>query len=212
VRRVSWPFATFETEFLGVSLGVVNAGLALWVAAACLSDGDPQPLQYFPVFNPLDIVQLTAIAVIWKWFSRARQEGIVFITDLPQALPFSIVGALGFAWINTAIARSAHTWTGVRYSLDALHHSLAFQSAIAIVGTLLSLGLMMAPARLSSRTAWLTSAVRLGTVVRKLFMVDLSGTRTAARIVSFLAVGLLMLVIGYFSPLPPKQVQDEASC
>jgi uncharacterized membrane protein len=42
-------------------------------------------------------------------------------------------------------------------------------------------------------------------VVIKLFLIDLDGIGTVARIVSFLGVGLLMLVMGYFRPLPPKE-------
>jgi uncharacterized membrane protein len=42
-------------------------------------------------------------------------------------------------------------------------------------------------------------------VVVKLFLVDLSGVGTVERIVSFIVVGVLMLVIGYLSPVPPKQ-------
>jgi uncharacterized membrane protein len=45
-------------------------------------------------------------------------------------------------------------------------------------------------------------------VVLKLFLVDLSSIGSIERIVSFVGVGLLMLVIGYFSPLPP--VAQEA--
>jgi uncharacterized membrane protein len=40
-------------------------------------------------------------------------------------------------------------------------------------------------------------------VVLKLFLVDLSNVGTLPRIVSFLAVGGLMLVIGYVAPMPP---------
>ena len=45
----------------------------------------------------------------------------------------------------------------------------------------------------------------LALVVAKLFIVDLAGTGTIGRIVSFLVVGLLMLLIGYISPLPPRK-------
>ena len=41
-------------------------------------------------------------------------------------------------------------------------------------------------------------------VVLKLMLVDLSGSGTVARIVSFIGVGVLMLVIGYVAPLPTK--------
>ena len=40
-------------------------------------------------------------------------------------------------------------------------------------------------------------------VVAKLLLVDMAGVGTLYRIVSFIGVGLLMLVIGYVSPLPP---------
>jgi len=51
--------------------------------------------------------------------------------------------------------------------------------------------------------------VLLGLVVLKLFLVDLSGTGTVARIVSFIVVGILMLVIGYFSPMPPAKKEES---
>jgi uncharacterized membrane protein len=38
--------------------------------------------------------------------------------------------------------------------------------------------------------------------------VDLSNVGTIARIVSFIGVGVLMLVVGYFSPVPPKASEE----
>jgi uncharacterized membrane protein len=55
------------------------------------------------------------------------------------------------------------------------------------------------------RVVWLTGAGLLGVVIAKLFLVDLSHIGTIERIVSFVGVGLLMLVIGYFSPVPPAE-------
>jgi uncharacterized membrane protein len=63
--------------------------------------------------------------------------------------------------------------------------------------------------RNGSRPIWGVGAALLGMVVLKLFLVDLSGTGTIARIVSFLVVGILMLIIGYFSPLPPKREEGS---
>jgi uncharacterized membrane protein len=50
----------------------------------------------------------------------------------------------------------------------------------------------------------------LGIVVIKLFLVDLASHGTVERIVSFVAVGLLMLIIGWFAPLPPQNGADQA--
>jgi uncharacterized membrane protein len=61
---------------------------------------------------------------------------------------------------------------------------------------------MWLAARHGSRKRWMVGAVLLGAVVLKLVLVDLSGTGTVTRIVSFIGVGVLMLVIGYVAPLP----------
>ncbi len=37
-----------------------------------------------------------------------------------------------------------------------------------------------------------------------LFLVELGNSGGVARIVSFIVVGLLLLVVGYFAPIPPK--------
>ena len=43
----------------------------------------------------------------------------------------------------------------------------------------------------------------------KLLLVDMSSAEGWQRIVTFIAVGILMLVIGYFVPLPPRQGEAE---
>jgi uncharacterized membrane protein len=53
----------------------------------------------------------------------------------------------------------------------------------------------------------MVGAVLMGVVVAKLVFVDLSHLSGIERIVSFIGVGVLMLVIGYFSPVPPRKVE-----
>lgn len=48
-------------------------------------------------------------------------------------------------------------------------------------------------------------AALIAVVVAKLFFVELSNRGGLARIVSFIGVGVLLLVVGYFAPLPPKR-------
>ena len=45
----------------------------------------------------------------------------------------------------------------------------------------------------------------LAVTVAKLFLVELSNSGTVERIVSFIAVGGLMLLIGYIVPIPPSR-------
>jgi uncharacterized membrane protein len=68
-----------------------------------------------------------------------------------------------------------------------------------------SLVMMVFANRRGIRPLWISGAAVMGVVVLKLFTVDLSGVGTVSRIVSFVAVGVLLLIIGYFTPLPPKR-------
>jgi uncharacterized membrane protein len=77
------------------------------------------------------------------------------------------------------------------------------QSALSLLWAFTALTTMLVATRLRARLLWLTGAALLVVVLIKLFLVDLSSIGTVERIVSFIGVGLLMLVIGYFSPLPP---------
>jgi uncharacterized membrane protein len=67
---------------------------------------------------------------------------------------------------------------------------------------------MLAAHRRMQRAIWLTGAGLLGLVVAKLILIDLSNAGGGARVVTFIVVGSLMLVVGYFAPLPPRKDQS----
>ena len=46
-------------------------------------------------------------------------------------------------------------------------------------------------------------------VVLKLFFVELANSGTIERIISFIVVGTLLLLIGYFVPLPPNVEKNK---
>jgi len=61
-----------------------------------------------------------------------------------------------------------------------------------------------------AQALWVIGAGLMGVVVAKLFLIDLSGIGTVERIVSFIGVGLLMLLVGYLSPVPPREVASAS--
>jgi uncharacterized membrane protein len=67
---------------------------------------------------------------------------------------------------------------------------------------------MIIGARGAHRSVWFTGAALMSIVVVKLFVVDLGNTATLERVVSFLGVGLLLLVVGYFAPVPPRTAAE----
>lgn len=58
------------------------------------------------------------------------------------------------------------------------------------------------------RRLWFAGAALLALTLCKLLLFDLADRQTVSRIVSFLFLGLLMLGMGYFCPLPPKRLTD----
>ncbi len=83
--------------------------------------------------------------------------------------------------------------------------STLVQTSLSIFWAILALLTMLVATRKRNRIVWLVGAALLAVVIAKLFLVDLSRIGSVERIVSFVGVGLLMLVVGYFSPLPPPR-------
>jgi uncharacterized membrane protein len=96
-----------------------------------------------------------------------------------------------------------HFLGGVPWDATSLGRSLLVQSVLSLLWTASAMALMIVAHRRATRGLWLAGAGLLAAVVVKLFFVDLSGQGTIERIVSFVGVGVLILVIGYLAPVPP---------
>lgn len=68
---------------------------------------------------------------------------------------------------------------------------------------------MIRATRRASRQQWLGGATLLGVVMLKLMLVDSAGGGGLARAVAFIGVAILVLIVGYFSPLPPKAGEEK---
>lgn len=180
--------------------------LALWtVYANITSDGDPYPLPFVPLLNPLDIAIAAALLVVARWLAALPEHGLEDWWKAARTPVFMLFGAGAFLWLNATMLRTLHHWAGLPYALQPMLSSAMVQSAFSILWTLLALGAMMVATRRDLRPLWITGALLMAVVVAKLFLVDLSGVGTVERIVSFIGVGLLMLLVGYLSPVPPKR-------
>jgi len=195
---LTWPVARFASTYHGIGTDVPLLGLLLWNLASFAYSGDPAPLPYLPLLNPLELIEasillLAAIrAIRWQSAGPAKDGRIV------------LVAVLLFFWVNVITGRSVHFFAGIPYQFDPLFAAPVLQTAIAALWSVLALTLTIWGAKKEQRKIWLAGAGLLSLVVLKLFLIDLSGTGTIGRIVSFLVAGLLMLVIGFFAPLPPK--------
>jgi uncharacterized membrane protein len=199
IERGAWPFAPHAAIFLKWALVPLLALAMIWTLWANVkSDGDPSPFIYLPVVNPLDLAQL---ALFVAAFAAMRPKGPA--PEFFKAWPAIAVGA--FFWVNAAVLRTVHHWSDVPYRLDALLHSVVAQAALSLLWTATALVMMFAAGKRKSRNLWMAGAAVLAVVIAKLFLNDLNNTGTVARIVSFIGVGVFMLVIGYLSPVPPRR-------
>ncbi|HUP08768.1 MAG TPA: DUF2339 domain-containing protein [Caldimonas sp.] len=199
-----WPMTAAPTAYRHGAAAALAAGLWVWTLVANVaSDGGAQPLPHVPILNPLDLgIGLALVAIVlWR-------------RDVPDAPPRrgpwipALLAVAVFVWLNAVLVRGFHHYAGVPYRVDAWMASLAVQTGLTLLWTALALALMWVAARRDMRRVWLAGAALLGVVVVKLLAIDLSGSGTVARIVSFIGVGALMLVIGYVAPLPghsPKE-------
>lgn len=208
-----WPLRDRAPAYLGWGAVPLLGAFALWVVVTDLSlAADPAPLPWLPLLNPVDLAHLFLGLVTWCWARRVRglPEGTGLTAD--PVLWRAGLGALAFLWLNAVLLRSIHHWTGVPYRPDDLFASTLVQAALSLFWTTLALVLMATGARRAWRALWMTGAGLMAVVVVKLFMIDLDRVGSVARIVSFLGVGLLMLLIGYLAPVPPKaSATDDAA-
>jgi uncharacterized membrane protein len=208
VTRVNWPFRIHGEAYLNTAGTGYAVYLALWSLSTNIAlRGDSDPLPYLPFLNPLDVAQAFVLMVMFRYwmFLRTAHHKALAGPD-PRLLP-SGLAVLAFIWANGVLLRTLHQWAGVPFSAESFAESTLTQTALSIFWAVLSLTMMLVATRKSSRVVWLAGAVLLVVVVAKLFLVDLSRSGSIERIVSFVGVGLLMLIVGYLSPLPPAVEQ-----
>ncbi|MDT4864610.1 hypothetical protein FQZ97_993760 [compost metagenome] len=107
------------------------------------------------------------------------------------------------------VLRTCHHYAGVAWRFDALYASWLTQAALSITWAICGVVAMVLGHGRRVRTLWMAGAALLGVVVLKLFFVELADRGGLFRIVSFIAVGALLLLVGYFAPVPPKKEEAE---
>ena len=184
--------------------------LSLFVCL-CLLTADGGMVPYFPLLNALDGLGVVVLVLLLLWWRSGfwRAHGAWPDTQLTGDLLPIWSGLFAATLVNTVLARYMTHYQALPFELDVLWQSAMFQTLLALVWTLIGLTLTLLASKKALRLLWFVGAAILALVVFKLFLVDLSGHETIARIVSFIAVGLLLMAVGYFSPLPPQESQQS---
>ena len=208
-----WPLNRFGRAYLWLAAMPLAFAVALGsLLVAVYSDGNARPLPYVPLLNPTDLAIALGIAACAFWLMHVRESDLAVPAVARDTRWLLALAAIGFVAVNTVWLRVVHHYAGIPWDGSRLFASFLVQAGYSILWTLIALGLMVGSHRRGLRAAWMLGAGLLGLTVLKLFVIDLSNRGGSERIFVFIAVGVLMLVVGYFAPLPPagRRAGDEA--
>ena len=200
-KRIS-HIPPFHQELLFFKLpAFISCVLGLWFLATLFISGNPAPLPYIPVLNPLEIQQALCIAALFLWLTQKKIKNI-------KKIKFTAASGAVFLWVTAIIARSVHVYADVPMSY--IPQSSAFHLGIFIFWALYGIAHIITGSRIKSRPVWIAGAILTIIDVAKLLFLDLADTGTLTRILSFFIAGLALLFIGWASPLPPERIAEKS--
>jgi uncharacterized membrane protein len=202
-----WPVSEFREAYLQWAAAPVAAYLLLWVWVSNGLPGDAAPLPNLPLLNPLEMGHVLVLMALLLWWRGLPETGMRS-TPAPAAL--AVLGLTGFALYTGAVLRACHHLAGVPWHGSALFASTLAQASLSVAWALLGVALMVLGHRRAHRVVWGAGAGLLAVVVLKLFFIELADHGGLYRIVSFIVVGLLLLLVGYFAPVPPRRAEPAA--
>ncbi|MFT6102352.1 MAG: putative membrane protein [Granulosicoccus sp.] len=213
VKSSRWPFSAHNESYLHYAVKPLLCFLILWSGLQLLSSGASAPLPWIPLVNPIDIMQLIIFVgcLLWKTQLFDKMSLPFLINNQSSSKALLMLGGFVFLWMNVDLLRAVHHWGGVAWAMPEIVIADISQTVLSLFWAICGLGITFYATQKQHRKLWVYGASLLGLVVVKLFVVDLSAQETIERIVSFTGVGVLLTLVGYFSPIPPKHAVDENS-
>ena len=172
--------------------------VAFILAATLFHSGRTIGLAYVPFLNLYELIAIAGLFALLKLFRRS----LIGARLLGEESRLKWLAALSFLFANSILSRILVNYFGADFDMGFAWHSAIAATAYSIVWTLVALTAMWLASRRAARGLWIAGAVLLGIVALKLLMIDLSKVGSLARIISFIGVGVLMLIVGYIAPIP----------
>lgn len=192
---LAWPRAeSFVQDYSALWFGPALLILALAWVVGLFQSGVAEPLAYLPLLNPLELGLIAIALLVWGYCRE----------NLPQvARSAPLWGVVAFSWLTLATLRAVHHGHGEDWSMAILASGFA-QASLTVVWSLVGVVTLVLGSRRRQRPLWLAGAGLMVVVLAKLGLVDRQYMGDLNGIVSFIAVGLLLVAVGYFAPSPPK--------
>lgn len=206
-RQQRWPVATYPQVYWSLGLlPVIPVALLLLMLGNAL-DGQLPNMPYIPLINPLEQSAVFVLLMLLAWLRR--MNSLVPIPPSAYRAASVVWGVLVVWWFNGMLLRSLAATNDVHWSAAALWDSRVVQAGMALAWTLGALACMHWATRQKHRKVWVGGALLLGAVILKLFLVDSAKGGGLERAIAFIGVALLVLLIGYIAPMPPKPKKES---
>lgn len=198
------PFKILQPLWIG-NLGVMVLGLS-WLWVTSMTDAGDGKMAYVMLVSPVDmgsiLVFILLLATIKPYLLSTQREIQIF-----SAITVLTTGLL---CVSSIMLRMLHHYADLPYWSGQAWENSTVQMSLTILWASIALVLTTLASRKAWRYIWMVGIAVLAVVIAKLIFLDLSHSHTLTRIISFIGSGLIMLVIGYFAPLPPAQrIEDE---
>jgi len=181
------------------TLAIIIVGLH-----ALSSAGNPKPLPFLPVLNPLDLLLLAVLA----FAARAMSDRLV--PDRVRTWRPAVLAAMFFVIATSMTLRAVHHLGGVPWN-DYMPRSSLAELSLTVVWSAIGVVAWVLGSRRGQRLLWLAGAATMALVLLKLLLVDRGHLGNLFGIASFIAYGLLCTVIGYLAPAPPRVAANDPS-
>lgn len=185
---------------------VIAVGL-LWLLWISMMAKGIWMLPYFLIFNPIDMLSIIVFALL----SYAIKPYLFNHNRSIQLMNAALLLVSGLLLISSILLRMLHHYMAVPYWSIAAWDNSTVQMSLTILWASVALVLTLLASKQAGRYIWMLGIAVLAIVIAKLIFLDLSHSHTLTRIISFIGSGMIMLVMGYFAPLPPKQKEIMAS-
>jgi uncharacterized membrane protein len=199
---VHYPLPALGDSLRTALLATLGIVLGLFLLLGLFVEGHATPLPYVPLLNPLELAQCLVALLMLRWYrSTDHNSG----SAISQEAGLRVFALFGFALLTSITLRSVHFLANLPWN-EHLFDATVTQASLSLVWSAVGIAAMLFGAKRKIRGAWIGGAALMGVVLVKLILIDRQHLGDLPGILSFLAVGVLLLVVGYFAPVPPRKL------
>lgn len=152
------------------------------------------PMMYLPLLNAVDIVCLVLLIYIYAFIKR------YFKLRISRDMCWAICAFIFLIWMSVTTLRVMSFWFGYQLSVVTLFGSTLFQASLTIEWAMMALALIVLSRIRVSKMLWVYGMALSLLTAAKAFLIDLKGIDGLERIIVFIGLGVIFLLIGYYSP------------